>query len=632
MKSITLALMVVLVMVGASFADQTNTDKVPIRNLSLVSDPQQCHSRESGNPGGSAVSSEAWKPDISSSLDLIGTTEQVGTTWYDIQHNGTAGRMIKYDDTGRIQVCWMNGLDNGASIRHVYYNMTDSSGWTWAATGIAVEASTRAGYTCLDVDQDGYAFVAFHVTINGINRSAVAVDFLPGTGAFQYWPCPDMSGRAIIWPRITVDLQGRCHLVNTEDDGTDYSSPMWYIRGTYDPIGFNMDYDEYEEITSVECIAADIAASRHSNRMAIAYSHPQTTLEGDTNQYNNDIYLYVSEDGITWNWDDPINVTSFLQPDTTLLPDTTAANMDTLRAYTDCSVIFDEDDMIHIAFTTPFYDALRGLISINNSLIWHWSEDQGWFPSLVADGWWGAVPFECGAWQRFVQRPCLAIDTTTGDLFITYQHYDTAEVSQGGYPQGDAYVSRSTDNGHHWSVGINITDTGVPNAPPGQCLSERDITCSETVEENALHILYIEDLDAGGAPQGEGTWTLNPVLYHNVSIDSIPTTPLMPEMPMHVPVVPEHHRKVPADFHLAQNYPNPFNPTTTIAFDLDRPDMVTLKVYNILGREVGTLVNSRLEAGTYKVVFDGADLASGVYFYRLTSATQMLTRKMVMLR
>jgi len=99
-----------------------------------------------------------------------------------------------------------------------------------------------------------------------------------------------------------------------------------------------------------------------------------------------------------------------------------------------------------------------------------------------------------------------------------------------------------------------------------------------------------------------------------------------------VPVVPESHEKVPASFRLTQNYPNPFNPTTTIAFDLYRPDMVTLKVYNILGREVGTLVDGRLQAGTYQVAFDGSGLASGVYFYRLLTPSHTLTRKMVMLK
>ncbi|MGB3018870.1 MAG: T9SS type A sorting domain-containing protein, partial [Ignavibacteria bacterium] len=64
-------------------------------------------------------------------------------------------------------------------------------------------------------------------------------------------------------------------------------------------------------------------------------------------------------------------------------------------------------------------------------------------------------------------------------------------------------------------------------------------------------------------------------------------------------------------------YPNPFNPVTTINYDLPSDGIVTLKVYDILGRELKTLVNEMKTAGYYKVQFNAADLASGAYFYRL---------------
>lgn len=74
----------------------------------------------------------------------------------------------------------------------------------------------------------------------------------------------------------------------------------------------------------------------------------------------------------------------------------------------------------------------------------------------------------------------------------------------------------------------------------------------------------------------------------------------------------------PQDFQLEQNYPNPFNPTTTIEYRLSSSGFVSLKVYDMLGREVTTLVNEHQKAGTHAMIFDGERLASGVYFYRLT--------------
>ena len=82
--------------------------------------------------------------------------------------------------------------------------------------------------------------------------------------------------------------------------------------------------------------------------------------------------------------------------------------------------------------------------------------------------------------------------------------------------------------------------------------------------------------------------------------------------------------EVPAKYSLYQNYPNPFNPTTTIQFDLPEASMVTLKVYNILGQEVATLVDGQaMDEGQQQVDFNASNYASGVYFYRLT--TQSVT-------
>ena len=79
------------------------------------------------------------------------------------------------------------------------------------------------------------------------------------------------------------------------------------------------------------------------------------------------------------------------------------------------------------------------------------------------------------------------------------------------------------------------------------------------------------------------------------------------------PPVPE----VPLEYALQQNYPNPFNPSTTIQFSIVDPQFTTLRVYDVLGREVAVLVHEWKAPGRYQVVFDGSGLASGMYFCRL---------------
>ncbi|MDZ7303679.1 MAG: serine hydrolase [candidate division KSB1 bacterium] len=88
----------------------------------------------------------------------------------------------------------------------------------------------------------------------------------------------------------------------------------------------------------------------------------------------------------------------------------------------------------------------------------------------------------------------------------------------------------------------------------------------------------------------------------------------------------------PMDFALSQNYPNPFNPSTVISFQLSVNSHVTLKVFNVTGREVATLVQGNLEAGNHSVTFAPRDLAGGIYFYQLTAGKFSQTRKAISLR
>ena len=96
--------------------------------------------------------------------------------------------------------------------------------------------------------------------------------------------------------------------------------------------------------------------------------------------------------------------------------------------------------------------------------------------------------------------------------------------------------------------------------------------------------------------------------------------------------VEEQNIPLPNDFELSQNYPNPFNSSTNIRFGVVGSDLVSLKVFDILGRNVATLVNERKKAGTYTVKWDATELPSGVYFYKLTTGTCTAVHKMLLLK
>jgi hypothetical protein len=89
---------------------------------------------------------------------------------------------------------------------------------------------------------------------------------------------------------------------------------------------------------------------------------------------------------------------------------------------------------------------------------------------------------------------------------------------------------------------------------------------------------------------------------------------------------------VPKEYVLGQNYPNPFNPTTTIQYSVPKLSVVNLKIFDMMGREVATLVSETKEAGSYEVVFHASQFASGMYFYRLQTGGFSSVKKLVLMK
>ncbi|MFQ5750936.1 MAG: T9SS type A sorting domain-containing protein, partial [bacterium] len=123
-------------------------------------------------------------------------------------------------------------------------------------------------------------------------------------------------------------------------------------------------------------------------------------------------------------------------------------------------------------------------------------------------------------------------------------------------------------------------------------------------------------MDNGG---GDAHWTTGSVL-NTLDIKSITA------------VESDEVAAIPERYSLYQNYPNPFNPTTNIEFDVVQQGPVTLKVYNVIGEEVATVLDEVMPAGRQRVTFNGANLATGVYFYRLEVNGFVATKKLLLMK
>ena len=188
-----------------------------------------------------------------------------------------------------------------------------------------------------------------------------------------------------------------------------------------------------------------------------------------------------------------------------------------------------------------------------------------------------------------------------------------------------------------WYSGDPVTDYGwINNSPQDQ----RDLTSSHkfTLHKNEPMDIII------AYTVGRGMDHLNSITVARETVQYIHEE-YERNFSTIVGVEEDKKEELPSSFTLYQNYPNPFNPTTKIKFTIGTPPVssplqkgrtkegfVTLKVFDILGREIKTLLSKPMQPGSYEIEFDGSDLPSGVYFYRLNAGKFSESRKMILLR
>jgi type IX secretion system substrate protein len=351
--------------------------------------------------------------------------------------------------------------------------------------------------------------------------------------------------------------------------------------------------------------------------------------------------------------------------------DTTGANQDSLRAYCEVDAIFDDNDVLHLAFNLSELDYYREITN-KKSRIFYWNSQNETFHQIADANFWNyAKP---PAWERMACHQQLYSDPETGILWCMWVQYgepgDTSatgealDASDDGYANADIYFSASPDMGRHWAKGVNVTRTRTmePNLDIGQSRTERDPSLSKNNDGDYLNLFYTLDFDPGYLEFSNDHITQNHMVYHRVLksalLDSFDTVAARSINPQWVPNYPIHYdgttgywedgndwayfpfvsveesnnSLTPDQFDLKQNYPNPFNPSTHIAFELKKSGLIKLTVFDVLGREVAQLVNRNMAIGNHSVTFMADELPSGVYFYKLASGEASQIKKMVLMK
>jgi hypothetical protein len=210
---------------------------------------------------------------------------------------------------------------------------------------------------------------------------------------------------------------------------------------------------------------------------------------------------------------------------------------------------------------------------------------------------------------NLVTQPDIGVDGNDNP-YIIFQQQISEQDTAGVYYQ-HIYATGSPDGGMTWNEPKDIT--------PGTGFDASFGSMATLVDDN-IHLTYFCDPLAGSGIRANHP--IIPVTVMYLSHSAVDLTTGVREVP----------GVQPQAFRLGQNYPNPFNPATKIQYSIPASSFVTLKVFDVLGREVATLVNGEQGAGSYSADFDATNLADGPYFYRIQAGNFSETKKMMLLK
>jgi len=483
-----------------------------------------------------------------SELDPPLEHDQVGTTWYEFQQNGSMGRMISVTSVGYRHVSWMwtAGVYPGTQ-RRVYARSKPAAG-AWGTPYVVGLGGVNSGYSNQAHLNDGTPAVIFHRTGFGGNWSYLAMADGPAADPVytRKWDLPDdmpeaPSGEVGAWPKCDVlycldstvcfDSLNYIHLIENESNLLG-GALQWigYLRCYVDPSDSNnlkcQTPTTYPEVYNIPAnvafqdevygfgsscdISAVVVASKGiaGYRVAIPYMPP--AVYGTCDYLSDVAFIECMDNGDGWiegyDWPPAVHkITNF-------------GTSGFQRAFHDLSACYDYQDSLHIVYVTCGFDpANPGFYQPGMAILYHWSKKTG--ISIIASKIQeGANP---ASHNVNISKPSISakdpIYHPGGDsvyLFCVWTQVDSSDQNAAGdQGSGDLFGSGSFDGGNTWATIYNLTGTHTPDCLPGDCLSEHWPSLAQNMYGSDLHIEYICDKDAGAAIYNEGVWTENPVMY-----------------------------------------------------------------------------------------------------------------------
>jgi len=328
-------------------------------------------------------------------------------------------------------------------------------------------------------------------------------------------------------------------------------------------------------------------------------------------------YRQTLDDGATWDPVVPIPFPPAYTPGSESMPS---------FHFSGIYPFLDDGDNLHVVATVGWFDAnLTAGMYITPAEIWHWYQPTGAWSKVAR---WGEDTlsyinggFAVGYNSIFCGRPTLC-QSGANEFECCWEGFDSLNgEGTSGFLRSEIFANRSTDNGATWGPSVMLTDI--------DSTSKRFPSIATKTWNDTCYVRYLDDLIAGYgiAPDNQGAMTNNPIIVQRFWKDVLPPG---------TGAVAEGKPLTPTSL-TSSAWPNPFRGKTIISYSLPRAGNVNVTVFDVAGRPVKTLVNSRANPGNFSATWDGkaangAPVAAGVYFYALVTDNSKLTRKLTLLQ
>jgi hypothetical protein len=559
----------------------------------------------SNNPVIEVDGPAVFEPYQSSSLTWTVNNITDRMTGYDLQSNASTQELWRDGATGFLHAIFINSQESATpwSDRTCLYFGSVDNGLNWFELG-PTPVTSRSGYPAIYGKPDGSGVILNHnAFFDATTRTSLMVDASSFGYSFSNFDPGVPSGGATIWPRFLVAPNGDIVFASSQN------GPDSFFVNIFDPTTSTFRGWEIYDGNQAETYTFGVS---NGGKIGFAYLGQPN---GTSHVNDGDIWYQESTDnGQTW--------TSRIK-----IYERDHSNDTTWGAMRGITVNFYGEEPC-ISWETAWQDFVAGQYRQGDAnSLYFWSPNiNGGQPKVLYDTSW--VNWNPGGGANDVHlgicRPVLARSDVNDYLFLAFAAatefvWPDPLTEQSPYFSG--WFMYSLDGGDTWTEAEKFTpdsplrDFRHPSMPP--------ILTVNTTDNNSVdvHIVMVGDSLPGSTVQVAAPMVVGVTAsyYHfTTTIDIVG--------------VDDDVVGTPNDFILEQNYPNPFNPNTSIKYSIAERNAVSLKVYDVLGNEVATLVNTSQDAGAYEIDFDAASLASGLYFYTLQAGNFTSTKKMILLK